>query len=116
MAAFPEIDGLQDEDVHRELDLTPGVSRGELEVGDDRVARVGGVELAVGRAAQFVVLPDASVCAERPSFECRRLGSGRIDHDARDLRFSGGHGEKDGDGQVGRDAQVTLASPIPAHE
>src|SRR2546422_1636617 len=59
LVALAEIDGLQDEDVHRVLDHAGGgIARRELDAGDALVARVIRVELAKGGAAQLLVLAD----------------------------------------------------------
>ena len=58
MVALGEVDRLEDEDIHRVLDLAVGVAGRELDIGDDRVSRIRGVDLAVGFAAKLLVRAD----------------------------------------------------------
>ena len=76
------IDWPQDEDARRVLDLAGGVLRREPEINDDRVTRIGRIDLTVRAADELFVLPDR---AERGCAERRRLDPS--DLDSRDSCF-----------------------------
>jgi hypothetical protein len=68
VVADRSVDRPQEEDVRRVLDLAGGVRRSESEIGDNRVAAVGRIDLALGATDELLVLPDP---AERASRERR---------------------------------------------
>ena len=59
MSALAQVDRLQDVEVERVLDLAARIPRRELDVDDDGVLRIGGIDLAERLADDLFVLPDA---------------------------------------------------------
>ena len=74
MVAVVQIDRLEDEDVHRVLDLAARVARRHFDVGDHGVARIAGIELAKGGATELLVLADRS---EGEAFQTWATATGR---------------------------------------
>ena len=97
MVALAQIDGLENEDVHRVLDLAARIAGRQLDVGDDRVARVVRVELAVGLAAELLIRAHAPVGPEHLAVEHGRLRLRGVDDDPRNVcrGRSGGQGQDD---------------------
>ena len=68
MVTSAQVHRLQDEDIHRIFDLAVRIARRELDVGDNRIVRIGRINLTVRLATQLFVRADT---AERPAFERR---------------------------------------------
>ena len=103
MVALGLNDRPQDVDVRRVLDLAGGVRRSESEIGDDRVATSGRIDLAVRAAGELLVLADR---AERCPFERRRLHA--RDLDTGDSCFCAfGRSESGHDGEKRNDQRST---------
>src|SRR6185503_4063333 len=74
--ALLELDRLQDVEVELVLDVAARVARRELEVDDDAILPVVGIDFAVRDADQLLVLADAR---PRITAERRRLAGGDLD-------------------------------------
>ena len=88
MVALAEIDGLQNEDVHRIFDHPPGVYRRQGKIGNNRVSRVRRINFPISGAPQLFILADG---AEGQPPKRGRLGPRRVDDDARYPCLRGGY-------------------------
>jgi hypothetical protein len=81
MIAVRESDRLQDKNVHRILDHPPCIARCQLDVSDNGVARIIGIDFAECAHPDFLVLANL---AKRHALKGRRLDS--RDDDSCDVR------------------------------
>jgi hypothetical protein len=82
-----QVHRLQDIDVHGVLDLAAGVARRQRQVGDQRVAAIVGIDLAVGSPGQLFIGAHGAARAEGATL--KRRGLDRRDLQQRDPRLDG---------------------------
>ena len=109
--SFAEIDRLEHEDVHRVRHFAVGVPRRQLDVGDERVPRVGGVDFAIRLAPKLLVGTDVT---ERFTFQRGRFPA--RDFDLGDVRLGEGSGVEQQGGESEGGVHGTRPSANGCHD